>query len=64
MNVGIAVLLGFYGVAGSFYSELIKPNVERRGGVVAFELTIGLLMAALAAQLLTMAYSNMNNDRE
>ena len=64
MNLGITLLLGLYGVVSAVYSEVIKPDVEVRGGVLAFEITFVLALGAVIVELLKIAHNTTKNDRE
>lgn len=55
-------MLGFYGVLGALYGELLKPDYERSNIAVAIDVTVTLMLAAAAIHLLRNAYLNTKTD--
>jgi hypothetical protein len=64
LNLAITLMFGFYGVVGALFSELTKPDFERRGYVLATEVTICLALAAGIIDLLLRSRSSIKDDRE
>ena len=63
MNVGITLMLGFYGICGAVYSEFLKPDYERSGMLLAVNFLFALMMLTSVVAALIKAYSCFENDR-
>jgi hypothetical protein len=52
------------GIAGAIYAELMKPSYEQSGSAIAFDITLGLIIATGTLISLRAACHNFNDDRE
>lgn len=64
MNIAITLMFGVYGVVGVLYSELIKPEYEWRGGIIAINLLVLLSLIAAIFSSALRVYSILDDDRE
>jgi len=64
LNIAMTLSIGLYGDISVLYSEFLKPDRDRNGWVIAFNLLVSLSLISAITSLLDSTYKIINKDSE